>query len=394
MIVRNRLHKTLWALSGRSERREEAPGLSLRGVIAALRAAGFRNCTVHSLIPGYRDPAEIRPVRGVIGRLSPYYLVAADAGPDARWPLKEIMQCLHKPSSAQSDTPYRLRKLTVSAKEKSLGFVEAGKMTLVVRLPHTDAAREAEERAHAILAELAAARRLKGRIPAPLGCGVAGSQWYFAETCIAGVPLASELRDANRPYYAREVERWLRELNPLTDDTACASESLLRRAKPAIDRVLREVPNIALRERAARHLETALEGATVRTGVLHGDLSVSNIFVDRREIRGVVDWENAERDAPMILDAFNYLDSAQRHCHKEMSLADTIPRLADGDWPVPEEFEFLQEFFRFCEVDLRYRHGIAWLYFLNHVGAQLKYGYASEGPRQRAVQMLGQMVRR
>ena len=158
--------------------------------------------------------------------------------------------------------------------------------------------------------------------------------------------------------------------------------------------VLRHVVDPSLRARAKSMIDETLLGATSRLGIVHGDFGTGNILVSGSRITGVIDWEAARCGAPPVLDAFNYLDSVHRTCNKGLSIVDTLPMLAEGDWPIPGEMDFLRESFRRSGVDFRFRKGFALMYFLFHIGPQLRFASEEQGPKRRLEQVLRRMVER
>jgi aminoglycoside phosphotransferase (APT) family kinase protein len=217
---------------------------------------------------------------------------------------------------------------------------------------------------------------------------------FFAQSHLDGVPLSRRIRNSNRAVFLHEVNGFLRALNSELPDRAARGVSDIRGpevGEPMVGFVLRHVEDSALRAKARAMIEDSLRGAVSRRGIVHGDFGASNILVSGARITGVIDWEAARGNAPPVLDAFNYLDSAHRSCSKGLSIVDTLPLLADGDWPVSGELDFLREYFQYCGVDFRYRKGFALLYMLFHIGPQLRFVGSEEGPKRRLEQVLRRM---
>lgn len=76
--------------------------------------------------------------------------------------------------------------------------------------------------------------------------------------------------------------------------------------------------------------------------------------------------------SPPELDALNYLDSVERHCSR-VSLVETIPKLASGQWSVPEEWALLRSVFGRTGSDWANLKGFVLLYWLFHVVPQLQF---------------------
>ncbi len=231
--------------------------------------------------------------------------------------------------------------------------------------------------------------------------GTIGGQAYFAESRLPGIPLRAALsRNGSR----RERLRWLREANAFL---RALNPELDRQPAMALDegdagadigamleRVLAHVPDMGLREATRAMFQASTIGATSRIGIAHGDFGCSNILVSDGAISGVIDWEASRRAAPPVLDAFNYVDSVGRSCDARLSIVETIPMLSEGEWPIAEELEFLHGFLDYCGIDRRHRNGFALLYFLFHVGPQLRFADSEEGPKRRMQQVLRRLLER
>ena len=76
-------------------------------------------------------------------------------------------------------------------------------------------------------------------------------------------------------------------------------------------------------------------------------------------------WVSTSPGVPPVIDALNYLDSVQRRSADTMSVIETVTMLKGGAWPVQQELEFLNEFFRFCGIDLRHLVVFRLLFRLN-----------------------------
>ena len=302
---------------------------------------------------------------------------------------------MNRSLNGSSSSSYRLTRIVNSDKEKSIAFVTDGCSQYVLRIPYSEVAQDVETKAYALLESLKTNSRLENLVPHPVVRGEASDYSFFVESQVSGVPLATKLNMSNRASYVRKIDQLLRTMNDLPRGTLPAVETadtMLASSRLIIERVLNCV-DASLRQSAWNMVSASLQGATSRVGLIHGDLSVSNIFVTEDTISGVIDWENARHPAPVVLDAFNYLDSAQRHCRKDFTLVDTISLLADGEWPVSAEFDFLQAYFQYAQTDFRFRRGFALLYFIHHVGPQLRFVHAADAVRKRTTGVLERLVK-
>ncbi len=376
---------------------------ALRSVVAALRGSGCRDIAIHSVAPSLADPHEIRPRVGRAGWFAPAWLVTAGRG-DARAAhrLDAIVAAVDR--SVAGGAPAARgswQRVANSSRGKSLALATSGDTGFVIHLPRWPVAQADEAEAHRLLHDLQANPRVAARVPRPLAAGTIGGQPFYAETRLEGIPLGAELsRNGSRAAqlaWLREAGAFLRALNPDLPQRAAAPLSAGAAGadiQAMLDRMLAQISDSGLREATRSLFEASLEGASSRIGLVHGDFATNNIFVANGAISGVIDWEAARRAGPPALDAFNYLDGVRRCCNPGLTIVETIPTLADGEWPVGEELDFLRGFFDYCGIDFRFRKGFALLYFLFHVGPQLRFAASEQGPKRRMEQVLRQVLRR
>jgi aminoglycoside phosphotransferase (APT) family kinase protein len=368
-------------------------GPSVASLRAALRAAGFTDLAFHAVAPSSAEPLALKP-QGAWP--APACLVTARIGqPDGPSPLEQIEQGLRATlAEAGPSARCRLERIVASAKAKSLVFLRAGDARIVVRVAHDSAAQDAEAHAHGVLAELQRNPAVAPLVPIALWSGSAGGHACFAETALGGRPLAGLIGTHNRAGYAAAAAAFLDALDTALPQRKAVlfAESLLpQRMQPMLERLLPWLDDTGLQQRTRRWFDDALAGSAGRLGTEHGDFSASNLLVRADRLSGVVDWENAEPMGLPLLDAFNYLDSVQRH-DAGVTLAETLPQLAAGDWPVAAERDMLQRAFERCAVDARLRPGMTLLYALRHFDAQLRFAPPDAPMRQRMRQVLERLT--
>jgi len=399
---------------------------TLRSVVDALHAGGYVDVAVHAAAPVSGCPDEIRPRTWRDAWAAPAWLVTAgrlatdppqdrmqrSAGhgaPDAAAPpganvdsmLLDAIVAATNRSCEGPRPPGRWLRVTNSSRGKSLALVAANDAGIVIRLPRWPVARQDEAEAHRTLRGLQANRPISARVPRPLCEGTIGGQTFFAESRLPGVSLGAALsRDATRigrRHWLEQAETFLRAMNPELDKqpaTALNDGEAGAEIRAMLERVLSHVADAGLREATRSMFEASTMGATSRIGIVHGDFGCGNILVSDGAITGVIDWEASRRTAPPVLDAFNYVDSVGRSCDARLSIVETIPMLAEGEWPIVEELDFLHRFLDYCGIDRRHHRGFALLFFLFHVGPQLRFAASEEGPKRRLQQVLRRLLHR
>lgn len=372
---------------------------TLRSVVDALRASGCTDISVRVATPATARPDEVRPRTWRDAWAAPAWLVTAGRAATAGATLLDAIVDSAAPAGANPRASWL--RVDNSSRGKSLALAAAGETGFVIHLPRWPVAVQDESEAHQLLRDLQANARIAARVPRPLCTGTIGGQTYFAESRLPGIPLRAALSTngshAERLHWLRQANAFLRALNPEIDrqpamalddgDAGAAIGAML-------DRLLAHVPDTGLREATRAMFRASAIGATSRIGIVHGDFGCSNILVSGGAITGVIDWEASRRAAPPVLDAFNFVDGVGRSCDARLSIVDTIPMLAEGEWPIAEELEFLDGFLDYCGADRRHRKGFALLYFLFHVGPQLRFADSEEGPKRRMQQVLRRLLER
>lgn len=390
---------------------EGSPGSpTLRSVVDALRAGGCADLAVRVAMPASAPPDEVRPRTWRDTWAAPAWLVTAGRLATAGSTLLDAIvdsaagapgQANPRASSAVALPRARWLRVNHSSRGKSLALATAGDGGLVIHLPRWPVALQDEADAHRLLRDLQANPRVAARVPRPLCDGTIGGQTFFAESRLPGIPLRAALSRngsrAARLRWLRQADAFLRALNPELDgqpamalDEGEAGVDI----RAMLDRVLAHIADAGLREATRAMFEASSIGAASRIGIVHGDFGCSNILVSDGAITGVIDWEASRRAAPPVLDAFNYVDSVGRTCDPRLSIVETIPMLAEGEWPIVEELDFLHRYLDYCGIDRRHRKAFALLYFLFHVGPQLRFADSEDGPKRRMQQVLRRLLLR
>lgn len=391
------LRSTLYFRSSVPHPGNGSVGLRSRQVVDALQLAGWKDISVFSVAPSEVDPDVMAPLCRSPSWRTPALLVTAGCGDGPQQFLLEAM--LHSLSrtctDSSQDTSCELLRVTNSARGKSVAIAAHGNVRFVLRIARSPAMLKDEARSYEVLRRLVSNAGVSGMVPRPLAVGQQGGLHYFAQSHLHGVPLTTVLRAANRSAYLREAEAFLQALNPMPAATSPVAVDDLQGAwvgQPMVPFVLQHIADASLRARTKALLEESLGGISGRLGIVHGDFGAGNILVDRGRLAGVIDWEASHERGLPLLDAFNYLDATHRFCSRRLDITDTLPMLALGQWPLPDEMEFLQRCFDRCAVDFRFRRGVALLYLFFHIGPQLRFAATERGPIARLEGILRMML--
>lgn len=288
--------------------------------------------------------------------------------------IAQIQQALPAPDATISIADFQ-----VTGKEKAVLKGHAGTRPIVIAIPCNSASEASAARHYRLIDHARGLPALANLLPEPLACGRKQNVPYFVESRVTGQPLRNELHRLGRTAMVEAVSGLLRTLNPEIDRSAPvalegdAFERLVRRP---LHEMLDFVEDVALASKAKDVLTQRLLGVPVRFGLFHGDFSVGNIFAHAGRITGLIDWEDGDETGVPIVDALNYLDSVHRTFTDGATLQQTIPLLATGKWPIPEEQKFLAECFTWLGADPARTFEYAVLYWICHVRPQLEFSLA------------------
>lgn len=337
----------------------------------ALHEAGFVDLRVGAVSPSAANPYSIRVAGMLTACLAPALLISARRGGTNSPRLLDRLAA-HLIGAGSLPAGSQVQRVLCSGKDKTLVFFGSGDGRRLARVPWSVQSASAEASAHRLLEQLTTRPALAALLPRPLYRGHLDDQPVLVETLVPGRPLSTQLEAASRGRFAAEAIRFLGLLNPAPIHS---SDHLMQRfALPLLDRLAPHLSDAAMLAPLHSALAEALSGVRCRIGLVHGDFGTKNIFTVGHRIAGVIDWEGARDEAPLILDTMGYLDSAQRRVQRGQTLADTLPLLATGPWPQAEEAAMLQRELEAGKTDPgRARRGLALLYWLTHVTPQLAF---------------------
>jgi SAM-dependent methyltransferase/aminoglycoside phosphotransferase (APT) family kinase protein len=279
--------------------------------------------------------------------------------------------------------PVRFERLLVSGKEKAVFLGQAGTQPVVMTVACNAAAAAAQDRHHRFLESATGFPTLAPLVPAALGRGAVQNAPFTVEARRAGQPLAACINSGNRTAWLPEVQRVLAALATAAPREAAApleGADFERLCTAPLTRLLDVLDDPAFATRAHAALADRVRGLTLRLGLMHGDFSVANLLVEGQRVGALIDWEDVQSRGLPILDAFNYLDSAHRAC-TGAELADTVPLLAGGAWPMPAEREWLAQVLTAEGLGREALPALATLYWIWHVEPQLPFRLAVDRPQ-------------
>ena len=386
---------------------------SVAGYRRLFKAAGFDTQQFFGLFPGYSHLAETRPLetnkaiwqadlsekpeslKDVVKRnkffVPAYGIIASQADAPSVSLVERIAEKIQ--SQVQAKTGLTLSTCQVTAKEKGVLLGNLDGQSVVVKIPFSDNAARGEARHAALVKSLIDVPGFSSILPTPLANGEIQNLHFYVERRVPGEPLAENLDAENRSAYLQAIAETQQILNPNLrgkEPIQLVGETFTRLVERPLQKVLAVLDRPDLVAGAKQFFRDQLEGAKVLTGLEHGDFSVSNILVSEGKVSGLLDWECGDREGLPILDAFNYLDSVERQLNHGITIADTVPMLANLTWKHPEEQQYLARLAESHGAERRHHSGFVYLYWLRHVAQQLDSSliYDAKAVEQRVISVL------
>jgi len=358
------------------------------GLQRVLRDGGFMRSEVYGLSPGYSSLGQILPAatdqpfwqptpptsladrvrRG--RRFVPAFGIVGQRSPTRPTPL--VARLLdHIAGSIAGSPRLELHECWVTGKDKGVLMASAGALQVVIKLPAADSARAGEAHHHAMLELLH--RRGEAIAPEPLGSGMYQGVAWFAERRMRGVPL-SRANTVDRDGTAIIVADFVKRMGPPAADVQ-AVDTYRARVRALVTRSTRMLAELGIEHAAldptASMIEALLARPTIKVGLSHGDLSVSNLFVEAGAVCGAIDWEYAYENGLPPLDFLAFMESRQRLADPKSTAGAAFIALARGDWPCKAEIGALKELYAVYGLRWEDHEALCRLAWLTHVSHQL-----------------------
>lgn len=373
---------------------------SFAGMRRLFAAAGLPRQELYGLTPGYSHLEEIVPASTdqpfwqptapptFVERLKrsrlfvPAFGMIAQARTARPEPL--LGRLLTKVGGQTGFGQLTLRGCAITGKDKIVLKVAAGAARAIVKVP-ADPASLAGEQNNARMLHMLARSIPAGFAPEPLAQGTLQGLTYYVERAVPGIVLSEADNVLDRGAFAKKVAQLVRALGAVGVRRATvgpASAIHRRLAVETVAKLERAGASAAACSALADRVSKALCDGTWQLGLTHGDLSVENVFVDRGEISGVIDWEYATDEGLPVLDMIGYLESRQRLDGPPLTVSENLLRLARFDWPCAEELAALRDLYgHFCIDPVRHEALclLAWLAHIDHqldTVARFDPGYA------------------
>ena len=209
----------------------------------------------------------------------------------------------------------------------------------LLKATDTDRGRAELQREVDTLAALHADARLDGwsdLVPRTLATGDVGDVHFVLESRLPGSDVRTLPAGAERDRMVNRALDAIVELQSRTADVRPVGDDEIGRwvrgpaahVRAALPRKMRSVL-----DRVEDELVDALRHRQVARGWVHGDFNAANVLVDRGRVSGIVDWDTADPDSPVVIDAAMLLLWQNDSRGPELGQQVLDGLAARADWP-------------------------------------------------------------
>ncbi len=205
---------------------------------------------------------------------------------------------------------------------------------------------------------------------------------YFIEQKLSGLPLSQDKISGPEDARLATVVSLLAQLREGAEhwEWARVRDALVY---PRLERIVALRNDAQMGDRLLAFLDNLFDGHSLPVGWCHGDFSLSNLLVNHRQIKGLIDWETAHPQDLSSHDFINFLDSTIRSSHSGIRVNESIPGLAScrllNDW----QQQFVSAQMEALQLHPSLFHGLVYLRWLRHVAYLSDFWLAADPAAQR-----------
>lgn len=263
-----------------------------------------------------------------------------------------ILNKIAQELSLSSARSLKISALNITGKHKGVMIVKDSGSSYIVKLPFDYSGTEGEQNNAVILNQLSQLGTLLLESPQMMTNGNLDGQPYFVESLCSGESLQEALPQYGRDHFAAEIFQAWKQLvdlkSPLLTDNKIVNlyDFMIVEAAQKIRKVTCYPDKIDV---LVKFMQQKLAQCNIRSGLFHGDFSVSNLFTQNGKVSGLIDWEMGSFEGPVILDLINIFASVDR-LETNSDIVKNIELLLLKNWPNETEWQFLQQGFEYCQI--------------------------------------------
>ncbi len=295
-----------------------------------------------------------------------------------------------KTISGESGRTYELNRYHVMMKGNvvlDVADVNDASSGLIIKISVDDTSESQNDKNYTVLSSLqnndSIPVQIRRLIPRAAGKFSIDGQNIYLEEKIVGIPAGSIVHDDRvKQEVLKHALNFIVGMHQATLVKAALSEKeYLQSIGGLVERVMRAG---RAGQDAFHKLDLALRrvfvGREISRALKHGDFSFANMIIDPKthELAGVIDWDNAEYDHPILVDLINLIESTYNL--RNFELGHTVTKILLNNDISLQEQEITRSYLNAfdCSEDLFVPSVL--LYWLYHFDSQTKYDYLIHNP--------------
>jgi hypothetical protein len=269
-----------------------------------------------------------------------------------------------------------LSKFFLTNKEKGIACGKFNSLPLIIKFPFSSTGEKGEQQNLELL-EHSYQKQWNDllKCPKPLVYGAENNQRFFVEQSIQGKLLFyfdwASIRQFYHPVRQLLVE-WDQQL--ASHGRLLTNDWYRRQVTGPLENLKSFIQVEGVFQKVQSYFEKHLMGANLICGLRHGDLSISNVFVEKQRISGIIDWEQYDFEGIPFFNAIDFLGRAKRGGHESRCLEDVLKDILGGKFSCAEEQVFFEECCQRWDVHLGMQEALLFLYWIQYVNGQLSHG--------------------
>ena len=356
---------------------------SIQGYKGLFKDAGYEHVEFIGLTDGYSFLKEMYPAEINIKNWKPseeknikdkirsnkyfvpaYGIIASlDNNKKTRLQDKLFNAILNKLGNKPDHSLLALKSYSISGKEKLIIKARINDNNLIIKIPFNKAALESLEK-NKMLLESTTGLSLSPRFI----CQVNVDELKcFVEEEVKGESIALMQNKLPTKDLYKMVARLLEQINPkesFSEKMYFSSIFYDRLVEEPLNVLFDQLKDQELDDRLRQYFTDQLKGSLLLSGIYHGDLSVSNIFVSQGNVCHLIDWDAGMIDGLPILDSINFVSSFYRYKNQKARSLDTVNELLSDRFKKTDGWYFLEGQYKYFDIDPSLHEGLVYLLWL------------------------------
>jgi hypothetical protein len=259
----------------------------------------------------------------------------------------------------------------ITKKEKLVIAARLDCKSIIVKIPFNQSAVESEDNNKILLENIRDLRISPEFIVKVSADGLTG----YVEEMIEGNALRDLINELSEKEIYTQISQIIKLKNPSNQLRVANFKGTLYQniVEKPLTELHAELNDPELDSYLRKFFKKHLHNKSVAVGLAHGDMSTSNIFIEKNQSARLIDWEVGMLQGLPILDVINYLASEYRYKNSNERMLGTLAKLTSKDFMDTNSGLFLQEQYQNFEMNIEIHEALVYLNWLHNVVCLLPY---------------------